>query len=91
MVGAGAISASATAGATVMLTSLRSMTSPLTFLAITTILWEPAGTLSMKTTLLSEPLTVCFRSLSRNTSNVGCGKSFSPNFVPWPSPKLLVL
>jgi len=74
-----------------MFTSFRSITSPLTFLAMTTILWAPGGTLSMKTTFCSEPLTVCLRSLSRKTSKVGCGKSFSPNFVPWPSPKLLVL
>ncbi|PYQ37550.1 MAG: hypothetical protein DMF54_01845 [Acidobacteria bacterium] len=89
MVGAGA--ASAVAATVVMLTCFRSITSPLTFFATTTILWDPAGTLSMKTTLASVPFTVFLKSLSRKMSKVGCGKLASPNLVPCPSPKLCVL
>ena len=46
-------------------TSLRSMTSPLTFKATTAILWLPGETLSIVAVLDSVPFSVAFRLLSR--------------------------
>jgi len=48
----------------VISTSLRSMTSPLTFKATTAILWLPGGTLAIVAVLVSEPFSVAFRLLS---------------------------
>ncbi len=49
----------------VIATSLRSMTSPLTFNATTAILWLPGGTLSIVAVLDSDPFSVALRLLSR--------------------------
>src|SRR6476659_3578160 len=57
--------------------SLRSITSPLMFLARMTILWEPAGRLSRVATL-TPALRVCFRFPSTNTSKSGGGNLSRP-------------